>query len=87
MHAAGVHVRGGLRRAVRTALAAGEQQHRVAMLKPEAAQQLVGGLRQWHQAIPIALGVADVHPRTNTIDVANLQAQPFTEPQARSCRG
>ena len=56
------------------------------MLKPEAAQQLVGGLRQRHQAIPIALGVADVHPRANTIDVANLQAQPFTKPQARIAR-
>ena len=68
-------------------LAAWKQQHRVAMLKPEAAQQLVGGLRQRRQAIPIALGVADVHPRANTIDVANLQAQPFTKPQARSCSG
>ena len=80
-------MRAGLCRTVQATLAAGKQQHRVAMHQPEAAQQLVGGLRQRHQAIPIALGVADVHPRANTIDVANLQAQPFTKPQARSCRG
>ena len=45
LYATAIHVRGGGRRAFQTAMAAGEQQHRVAMHLPETLQQLVGHLR------------------------------------------
>ena len=51
---------------------------------PETAQQLMGGLRQRDQAIPIALGVADMDAPARAIDIADLQAQPFTESQSQA---
>ena len=84
LHAATIHVGGGGPRAWQPAVAAGEQQHRIAMLQPEAAQQLMGGLRQRHQAIPIAFGIAHVYACAHGIDIADLQAQPFTQTQAQA---
>ena len=51
---------------------------------PEAAQELMGRLRQRHQAILVALGVTDVYAPACTIDVADLQPQPFPEAQSEA---
>ena len=51
---------------------------------PEAAQQLQRDVRQRHQAIPVAFGVADVHAPAWGVDIANLQAQPFAEAQSQT---
>jgi hypothetical protein len=51
---------------------------------PEAAQNLMRCLRQGNEAIPVALGIADVHVPACRVDIPDLQAQPFakTQPQA-----
>jgi hypothetical protein len=59
-------------------MAVGEQQHGVAMHQPEAPQELMGRVRQRHEAIPIALGVADMRPPACGIDIADLKSQTFT---------
>ena len=51
---------------------------------PEAAQQLQGRLRQRHEAILVALGIADMHPRAFGIDIAHLQSQAFAQAQAQT---
>ena len=57
------------------------------MTAPEVAQQLVGGDRQRHQAILVALGVADVYPPSRRIDVGDRQPQPFAQAQAETVEG
>ena len=54
------------------------------MHEPETAQQLMGGLRQRNQAIPIALGIANVYAPARGIDITDLQAQPFTESKSQA---
>ena len=51
---------------------------------PEAAQQLMGRVRQRDEAIPVALGVADVHACACRIDIAHLQSQPFAQAQSQA---
>lgn len=68
---------------LQAAVAVREQQHRVAMDLPEAAQYPKGGRRQRHEAVYVALRVADMHARTGGIDVARLQPHPFAEAQPR----
>ncbi len=87
LHAASIHWRRGGGRALDTALATGEQQLRVAMHLPEVAQEPVGGVRQGHEAVPVALGVADMHAGAYGIDIADLQAQPFAQAQSQTVEG
>ena len=54
---------------------------------PEAAQKLVRRLRQGNEAIPVALGVADVHVPACRIDIPDLQAQPFAKAQPQTIEG
>ncbi len=84
LHAAGIHVRSGACSAFDAALAAGKQQYRVAVQLPEAAQHLMGGVGQGDEAVAVAFGVADVNPLAHGVDVAYLQAQPFSEAQAHA---
>jgi len=51
---------------------------------PEAAQEFMGRLRQRHETILVALGVADVHPLTCPIDIPHLKPQPFAEAQSQA---
>ena len=51
---------------------------------PEVSQQLVCGLRQWNEAIPIALGIADMHAPTRRIDIPHLKPQPFAQAQSQA---
>ena len=51
---------------------------------PELAQQIQCRSRQRNQAIPIAFGIADVHPPTRAIDIADLQAQPLAQTQPQT---
>ena len=43
-------------------VAVGEQQFRMMVQRPEAPQCFERGLRQQHETITVALGVANVHP-------------------------
>jgi hypothetical protein len=86
LHATGIHRRRGDRRALQSAVAIGKQQHGVAMDLPEAAQELMGRLRQRHETILVALGVADVHPLTGRIDIPHLKPQPFAEAQSQAIK-
>jgi hypothetical protein len=59
----------------------------VTMELPEAAQQIQRRIRQRHEAILIALGIADMHAAALGIDIAHLQPQAFTEAQAEAVEG
>ena len=87
LHAATIQRRGGARGAGQSALPVGEKQDRIAVGGPEAAQQRVRGGRQRHEAIPVAFGVAHMHAVAHGVDVADLQAQPFAQPQAQAVEG
>ena len=41
-------------------------------------------MRQRHEAILVALGVADMHARVRGIDIGQLQAQTFAQAQAEA---
>ena len=73
--------------AFQTAFAIEKKQYRIAMHRPKATEYSHCGVRQRHQAILIALGIADMHPLTLSIDITDLEAQSFTETQAEDCRG
>ena len=87
MHAAAVQGSGGAAGRLQAALAIGKQQHRVTMGLPETAQQRQRRLRQRNQTVLIALGIADMHAPALGIDIAHLQAQAFTESQAKTVEG
>ena len=84
LYAAAIHVRGGGGRAFQTAVAAGEEQYRVAMHPPEASQQLMGRVWQRNETIPVAFGVADMHAPAWRVDIADPQSQPFAKTQAHA---
>ncbi len=54
---------------------------------PETTQELVGGRRQRHQAILVALGIADMHALARRIDVGDRQPQAFAQAQAETVEG
>lgn len=64
-----------------------EQQAGVAMGFPLLAQELEGALRQRNIAITIALAAADVQEHAFGVDVADLQAQGFTQAQSAGVDG
>ena len=64
-------------------MAIGEEQDGVAMHLPEAAQVLMGRLRQRDEAVLVALGVSHMHAPTRGVDVADFKAQSFTQAQSR----
>ena len=82
--AVAIHVRGGARRAFQTAMAAGEQQYRVAMHLPETLQQLMSRFWQRNETIPVAFGIADMHAPAWRVDIANPKSQPFAQTQAHA---
>ena len=51
---------------------------------PEAAQVLMGRLRQRDEAVLVALGVSHMHAPTRAVDVANFKAQSFTQAQPQA---
>ncbi len=57
------------------------------MHRPEAAQQMQGGLRQRHKTILVALGIADVHAAARGIDVADPEPQAFAQAQPQAIEG
>ncbi len=69
-----------------TAMAIGEQKLRIVVGLPESAQDQEGCLGQGHKAIPIAFGVADMHPVAHRIDVRHRQGQSFREAQAQAVK-
>ncbi len=87
LHAGAIHRCGGACRTLSAAVAIGEQQHRVAMHPPEAAQNLVSCLRQRDEAIPIAFGVADMHAPAYRINVADLKPQSLAQAQPQTVEG
>jgi hypothetical protein len=52
------------------------------MQLPEASQELMCRLRQRNEAIPIALGIADVHAPACRIDIPYLKSQSFAQVSA-----
>ena len=76
--------RGGRCRPLQAAVAIGKQEYGVVMHGPEAAQDRVGGLRQRNETVPVAFGVANVYASAFRIDIANLQPQPFAQPQSQT---
>ena len=50
---------------------------------PEASQELMGRLRQWNEAIPVALGITDVHASACRIDITHLESQSFAQAHPR----
>jgi hypothetical protein len=69
LHAAAVQRRGRPLRAFQATVAVGEQQYRIAMHLPEATQHSQRRRRQRHQAILVALGIADMHALTFGVDM------------------
>lgn len=72
---------------LQTPMAIGEEQFGVAMNLPEAPQGGESGFWQGNEAIPVAFGIANVHPLASRIDVADLQRQPFAQAQAQTVQG
>lgn len=64
-----------------------EEQRGMAMGLPELAQQFERALRQGDVAIAIAFGAANVQEHPFGIDVADLQAQAFSQAQAAGVKG
>ena len=73
-------------RASQAATAIGEQQLRVAVSLPEAAQHAKGGVRQRNEAVAVAFGIANVHTVAIGIDVTDPQGQPFAQAQTPRVR-
>jgi len=59
-------------RTFQAGVAVGKQEFRMAVRLPEAAQYPERRLWQWHEAIPVALGVAYLHAQAGGIDVTDL---------------
>jgi hypothetical protein len=87
LHAATVQRRGGTARALEAGMAVGKQQHTVTVHRPEAAQYIACGIGQRHQAVLIALGIADMHPFAHRIDITDLKSEPLAEAQAQAVDG
>jgi hypothetical protein len=68
-------------------MAVGKQQHGITVHRPEAAQHIACGIGQRHQAILMALGIADMHPFAHRIDITDLKSQPLAEAQAQAVDG
>ena len=68
-------------------MAAGKHQHRVAVHCPERAQHIQRAGRQRHQPVPVALGIADMHPHPLRIDIAHPQLQAFPQAQTHAVQG
>ena len=68
-------------------MAIGKEQFRVAMQLPELAQGGQRRCRQGHEAIPVALGVADLDAHPGGIDVADFEGQPFAQAQPQAVEG
>jgi hypothetical protein len=68
-------------------VAIGKQQDGMTVALPETTQELVGGRRQRHQAILVALGIADRHALARRIDVGDRQPQAFAQAQAETVEG
>ena len=71
-------------RFLKATLSIGEEQGRVAVGLPEAAQDLQGVVRQGHKAVAIAFGVAHLHAHPIGINIADVQAQAFTQPKTQA---
>jgi len=74
-------------RASQAATAIGKQQLRVAVGLPEAAQHAKGDLRQGHEAVAVAFGVANMHAVAIGINVTDPQGQPFAQAQPHAVQG
>ena len=61
-----------------------EQQLRMAVHRPELAQNAQRRIGQRHQAVTVAFGVADVHAAPCAIDIADLQGQALAKAQAQA---
>ena len=61
-----------------------EQQLRMAVHRPELAQNVQGRVGQGNKAVTVALGVTDVHPAPCAIDIADLQGQALTQAKAQA---
>ncbi len=84
LHAAAIQRRLGSCGTFFAGLAIGEQQRRVAMRLPEAAQQRERRLRQRNEAILVAFGIADMHTVARRIDIPQLQSQSFAQAQSQA---
>jgi len=60
----------------------GEEQSGMPMGFPLLAQKLKGALRQWHITVLVAFAAPDVQKHALGIDVANLEAQAFSQTKA-----
>ncbi len=69
----------GVVRARQAAGAVRKQQFGVAVDLPEFAQHTQGRIGQGHQAVAVALGVADVYASPSAIDITHAQGQPFAQ--------
>ena len=69
------------------AMAVGKQKLRIMVGLPESAQDIQSGLWQRDKAIPIAFGVANMHPVAHRINVGHPQGQAFREAQAHAVQG
>ena len=77
-----LHRLGGRGRALTAVAFAGKEQAGMLMGFPELAQQVQRALRQGHVTVAIALAGAEVQQHAPRIDIAHLQLEPFTQPQA-----
>jgi hypothetical protein len=73
--------------AVQPSLPAWEEKAGMTMQTPEPAQNLEGGFRQGNQPVLVALGVADMDPHVDGIDISHLEADALAKTQAKAVGG
>lgn len=87
LYAAAIPWGGGTLCPLQSAETSGEQQRRIAMHFPETPQQIQSRVRQRHEPVFVALGIADVHALALRIEVAHLESKPFSRAQPQAVDG
>jgi hypothetical protein len=70
-------------RIFQTPLAVGKKKLGMSMDRPEISQGVQSFHRQGNQPVLVSLGVADVDPHVNIVDIAGFQPDPFAKTQAQ----
>jgi hypothetical protein len=87
LHPAAIQRRAGAVRRAQAAMAIGKEQLGMAVQLPELPQGRQRCLGQGHEAIPVALGIADLDTHPGRVHVADLERQPLTQPEPEAVDG
>lgn len=87
LHPTAIQRRAGAVRRAQATVAIGKEQLGMAVQLPELPQGRQRCLGQGHEAIPVALGIADLDTHPGRVHVADLERQPLTQPEPEAVDG